>query len=232
MEKHITHTKATKSLSRFMQIFDGSFPSGAFVHSFGLEPHIVLEKVTNIIELKQFLQNLIVYQYQGFDFVLVKKVYKYFEQNKLNLIIREDEKFSCMTSFEYTKASHDLGENYLRQINNDIQKEIVQEYFTKVKNKESNGNELIILTAYAYELDMDVEIFLLLWCKKNILNIAMTSLKISRIKPSEIQQMLFEFDDDLEELIENTKVYINNFNPLFEEIIYQHKNLEPKMFVT
>ena len=110
MEKHITHTKATKSLSRFMQIFDGSFPSGAFVHSFGLEPHIVLEKVTNIIELKQFLQNLIVYQYQGFDFVLVKKVYKYFEQNKLNLIIREDEKFSCMTSFEYTKASHDLGD--------------------------------------------------------------------------------------------------------------------------
>ncbi|MDC0932878.1 urease accessory UreF family protein [Arcobacteraceae bacterium] len=215
-----------------MQIFDGSFPSGAFVHSFGLEPHIVLEKVTNILELKKFLHNLIVYQYQGFDFVLVKKVYKYFEQNKLSLVIKEDEKFSCMTSFEYTKSSQDLGENYLRQINNNIEKEIVQEYFEKVKSKLSNGNELIVLTAYAYELDMDIELFLLLWCKKNILNIAMTSLKISRIKPSQIQQMLFEFDDELEELIENTQLNINNFNPIFEEIIYQHKNLEPKMFVT
>ena len=232
MEKHIIHTKVSKSLSRFMQIFDGSFPSGAFVHSFGLEPHIVLEKVKTSVELKKFLHNLIVHQYQGFDFVLVKKVYKYFEQNRLNLIIKEDEKFSCMTSFEHTKASQDLGENYLRQINNGIQRKIVQEYFNKVKSKHSNGNELIVLTAYAYELDMDVELFLLLWCKKNILNIAMTSLKISRIKPSEIQQILFEFDDDLEELIENTKVNINNFNPLFEEIIYQHKNLEPKMFMT
>jgi urease accessory protein len=215
-----------------MQIFDGSFPSGAFVPSVGLEPHIVLEKVTDILELKKFLHNLIVHQYQGFDFVLVKKVYKYFEQNKLSLVIKEDEKFSCMTSFEYTKASQDLGENYLRQINNNIKREIVKEYFTKVKSKLSNGNELIVLTAYAYELDMDIELFLLLWCKKNILNIAMTSLKISRIKPSQIQQMLFEFDDELEELIENTQLNINNFNPIFEETIYQHKNLEPKMFVT
>jgi len=226
------HTIATKSLSRFIQIFDGSFPSGAFVHSFGLEPHIVLDKVTTSEELKKYLYNLIIYQYQGFDFVLVKKVYNYFEQNKLSLVIKEDEKFSCMTSFEYTKASQDLGENYLRQINNNIEKEIVKEYFSKVKNKLSNGNELIVLCAYAFELEMDVEVFLLLWCKKNILNIAMTSLKISRIKPSQIQQMLFEFDDELEELIENTKSHINNFNPLFEETIYQHKNLEPKMFVT
>ena len=226
------HTIATKSLSRFIQIFDGSFPSGAFVHSFGLEPHIVLDKVTTSEELKKYLYNLIIYQYQGFDFVLVKKVYNYFEQNKLSLVIKEDEKFSCMTSFEYTKASQDLGENYLRQINNNIEKEIVKEYFSKVKNKLSNGNELIVLCAYAFELEMDVEVFLLLWCKKNILNIAMTSLKISRIKPSEIQQMLFEFDNDLEELIENTKSHINSFNPLFEEIIYQHQNLEPKMFVT
>jgi len=232
MAKHITHINSAKALSRFMQIFDGSFPSGAFVHSFGLEPHIVLEKVTTSEELKKFLDNLIVHQYQGFDFVLVKKVYKYFEQNRLNLIIKEDEKFSCMTSFEYTKASQDLGENYLRQINTNIQKEIVKEYFSKVKSKQTNGNELIILAAYAYELDMDVEMFLLLWCKKNIINISMASLKISRIQPSQIQKMLFEFDDELKELIAKTKVDINSFNPLFEEIIYQHKNLEPKMFVT
>eukprot|EP00914_Ancora_sagittata_P015564 GHVO01030884.1.p1 GENE.GHVO01030884.1~~GHVO01030884.1.p1 ORF type:complete len:230 (-),score=5.34 GHVO01030884.1:166-855(-) len=228
----VKHTIATKSLSRFIQILDGSFPSGAFVHSFGLEPHIVLEKVTSSEELKKFLHNLIVYQYQGFDFILVKKVYNYFKENRLNLVVKEDRKFFCMMSFEYSKASQDLGENYLRQINYNIQKNIVKEYFSKVKKKESKGNELIVLCAYAFELDMEIEMFLLLWCKKNILNIAMSSLKISKIKPSEIQKILFEFDDDLEELIGNTKQNINSFNPIFEETIYQHKNLEPKMFVT
>ena len=72
-----------------------------------------------------------------------------------------------------------------------------------------------------------------MWTKKNLINIAVTSLKISRIKPSEIQQMLFEFDGILENLnFKNIGNKITNFNPLFEEIIFSHKNLEPKMFTT
>jgi urease accessory protein len=228
----VKHTIATKSLSRFIQIFDGSFPSGAFVHSFGLEPHIVLEKVTTIEELKQYLHNLINYQYIGLDFVLVDKVYSYLENNKLNLVIKEDRKYSTMLSYEFAKASSDLGENYLKQINFDIQKEIVKNYFKAIKEGVAKGNELVVLASYAFELEIDIDTFLALWCKKNIINIAMASLKISRIKPSDIQKMLFEFDDELESLIEKREKKINSFNPLFEEVIYQHKRLEPKLFVT
>ena len=228
----VKHTIATKSLSRFIQIFDGSFPSGAFVHSFGLEPHIVLEKVTSIKELKQYLLNLINHQYRGLDFVLVDKMYKYLKSNKLNLVIKEDKKYSTMLSYEFAKASSDLGENYLKQINFDIKKEIVKNYFTAIKEAKAKGNELVVLASYAFELDVDVDTFLALWCKKNIINIAMASLKISRIKPSDIQQMLFEFDDELENLIQKREKEVNSFNPLFEEVIYQHKNLEPKLFVS
>ncbi len=59
-----------------------------------------------------------------------------------------------------------------------------------------------------------------------------TSIKISRIKPSEIQKMLFEFDEILENMDFNFDEKITNFNPLFEEVIFEHKTLEPKMFVT
>ena len=229
MEKHITHTKA---LSRFLQLLDGSFPSGAFVHSFGLEPHIVLKKVSSVDELKVFLKNLIIDQYVGFDFVFVKKVYKYFQEGKLSLIQKEEKNFHAMLVYEYAKASVNIGRNYLKQIDFEIQNSVVKDYFTGVKEKKYIGNELCILSAYAVELGMDLELFLLLWCKKNIINIAMTSLKISRIKPSEIQQILFEFDDCLEKYIQVSEKKINNFNPLFEEIIYQHEHLQPKMFTT
>lgn len=229
MEKH---TIVTKSLSRFIQIFDGSFPSGAFIHSFGLEPHIVSEKVTTIGELKQYLVNIIRYQYQGLDFVLVQKVFKHLENKSLNLLIKDDKNFASMSSFEYAKASKDLGQNYIKQINFNIKKEIVRDYFQTLQDKKTFGNELVVLSAYAYELDIDVDTFLLLWCKKNLINIAMTSLKISRIKPSDIQKMLFEFDDKLEDMISNREKNLNNFNPLFEEIIYQHKSLKPKLFAT
>ncbi len=225
-------TKQAKALSRFIQILDGVFPSGAFVHSFGLEPHIVLDIVNNKNSLKQFLENIIIDQYQKLEFVVVKKVYKLLEENRLNFIIKEDKKFSSMLSFEYAKASKDLGENYLKHINFDIKKELVKNYFEKVKSKKSVGNELFILCSYAYELDLDVDTFLILWTKKSLINIASASLKISRIKPSEIQQILFSFDEIIEEAIKDSSKNISNFNPLFEEVIFSHLNLEPKMFVT
>lgn len=235
MEKHIIHTNKmnqTKALSRFLQLLDGVFPSGAFVHSFGLEPHIVLGFVKDKESLNQYLKNIVIDQYQKLEFVVVKKVFRLLKEDKLNFIIKEDEKFSSMLSFEYAKASKDLGENYLKHINFGIKKDIIKNYFKKVKTKQSVGNELFVLSAYAYELGLDANTFLLLWCKKSLINIASASLKISRIKPSEIQQVLFEFDEIIEELINKSSKNASNFNPLFEEVIFSHLNLEPKMFAT
>lgn len=229
MEKHITNTKA---LSSFVQLLDGSFPSGAFVHSFGLEPHIVLELVKDSLSLKKYLENIILDQYQNFEFVYAKKVFKLLKDEKLSLLLKEDKKYSAMLSFEYAKASSDMGANYLKHINFNIQKRIVEEYFLELSTNKVGGNEVFVLSAYAYDLGLSLEIFLLLWCKKNLINIASTALKISRIKPSEIQKLLFEFDEFLEEYIQSKAKNVSNFNPLFEEIIFQHKNLEPKMFVT
>ncbi|GMN89332.1 urease accessory protein UreF [Francisella sciaenopsi] len=231
MEKHITLTN-TKAISRFLQLLDGSFPNGAFVHSFGLEPHIILEKVSDRLELKTFLENLIIDQYCNFDFVFIRNIYKYFTKNQLDLIIREDNFFSARLPYEYAKASQDIGENYLKQINFSITSSIVKKYFDSVANKHSKGNELCILSAYAYEIGLNVDTLLLFWAKKNIINIAMTSLKISKITPSQIQQTLFELDDILIDYINNTSKEIGIFNPLFEEIIHQHHKLEPKLFTT
>ena len=222
-----------KSLSRFLQILDGSFPSGIFVHSFELEPHIIKEKVFDIKSLEIYLKNLIIDQYSKIEFVYIKKVYAALENNKLNLVKKLDNQYGSYLTFEYAKASKNMGDNYFVQIKNLASKDIVKEYFQAIEEKKSESNEIIVLSAYAYDLDICFEDFIVMWTKKNLINIAVTSLKISRIKPSEIQQMLFEFDEILENLgFEDIGVKITNFNPLFEEIIFSHKNLEPKMFTT
>lgn len=222
----------TKALSRFIQLLDGIFPSGSFVHSFGLEPHVVLGFIDDKESLTNFLNNIVKDQYQKMEFSIVKKVFNLLKEEKLSLLIKEDKKFASMLSFEWAKASRDLGENYLKHIDFEIKTDIVKEYFSCVKSKKSFGNELFILSSYAYELGLDEETFLLLWCKKSLINIASASLKISRIKPSEIQQILFSFDEILEESIKRSSKRVSNFNPLFEEVIFSHLNLEPKMFAT
>jgi urease accessory protein len=238
MVKHITHINSfaklnLKSLSRFLQILDGSFPSGVFVHSFGLEPHVIKKEVKDINSLKIYLENLIIDQYSQMEFVYIKKVYEALEDDKLSIIKRLDKNFGAYLTFEYAKASRDIGQNYYAQIKNLATKNIVKEYFKEIEEKKSIANEIIVLSCLAYDLDISLEDFIVMWTKKNLINIAVTTLKISRIKPSEIQQMLFEFDEILENYgYENISDKVTNFNPLFEEIIFAHKNLEPKMFVT
>jgi len=238
MVKHITHINSfaklnLKSLSRFLQILDGSFPSGVFVHSFGLEPHVIKEEVKDINSLKIYLENLIIDQYSQMEFVYIKKVYEALEDDKLSIIKRLDKNFGAYLTFEYAKASRDIGQNYYAQIKNLATKDIVKEYFKDIEEKKSVANEIIVLACLAYDLDISLEDFIVMWTKKNLINIAVTTLKISRIKPSEIQQMLFEFDENLENYgYENISDKVTNFNPLFEEVIFSHRNLEPKMFTT
>ncbi|MFW2605038.1 urease accessory protein UreF [Aliarcobacter butzleri] len=222
-----------KSLSRFLQILDGSFPSGVFVHSFGLEPHVLKEKVKDINSLKIYLENLILDQYSRIEFVYVKKVYEALEKKKLGILKKLDNELGAYLTFEFAKASRDIGQNYFVQIKNLASKDIVKEYFSLIENKFCIGNEIIVLSAMAFDMDIYLEDFIVMWTKKNLINIAVTTLKISRIKPSEIQKMLFEIDEILEKFdYKNIKNKITNFNPLFEEIIFAHKNLEPKLFVT
>ncbi|MCT7650336.1 urease [Aliarcobacter butzleri] len=222
-----------KSLSRFLQILDGSFPSGVFVHSFGLEPHVLKEKVKDINSLKIYLENLIIDQYSKIEFVYVKKIYEALEKEKLGILKKLDNELGAYLTFEFAKASRDIGQNYFVQIKNLASKDIVKEYFSLIENKFCIGNEIIVLSAMAFDMDICLEDFIVMWTKKNLINIAVTTLKISRIKPSEIQKMLFEIDEILEKFdYKNIKNKITNFNPLFEEIIFAHKNLEPKLFVT
>ncbi len=237
MEKHTIATKMQKtnlkSLSRFLQILDGSFPSGVFVHSFGLEPHVLKEKVKDINSLKIYLENLIIDQYSKIEFVYVKKIYEALEKEKLGILKKLDNELGAYLTFEFAKASRDIGQNYFVQIKNLASKDIVKEYFSLIENKFCIGNEIIVLSAMAFDMDICLENFIVMWTKKNLINIAVTTLKISRIKPSEIQKMLFEIDEILEKFdYKNIKNKITNFNPLFEEIIFAHKNLEPKMFTT
>lgn len=216
-----------------MQILDGSFPSGVFVHSFGLEPHVLKEKIKDINSLKIYLENLIIDQYSKIEFVYVKKVYKALKKEKLGILKKLDNSLGTYLTFEFAKASQNIGQNYFVQIKNLVSKDIVKEYFLEIENKSCVGNEIIVLACMAYDMDISIEDFIVMWTKKNLINIAVTTLKISRIKPTEIQKMLFEIDDILEKFdYKNIEKKITNFNPLFEEIIFAHKNLEPKLFVT
>ena len=223
----------TNNLLRFTQILDASFPSGAFTHSFGLEPHITNEIVQDIATLRQFLRNMIIYQYAKLEFPIIRTLYDYLAGDHLTNVVRLDQQFSSMLSNEYAKAFKQIGENIFFQIKHlALNRAITKEYFALANVHKTPCNEIILLAVLAHDMDMDAQTFAALWSKKNLTNIAICALKISKIKPSEIQQILFELDELLEINIKNSDKKIANFNPLFDHIIYQHKSQQVRLFAT
>ncbi|GHV06557.1 urease accessory protein UreF [Campylobacterota bacterium] len=223
----------TKNLLLFTQILDASFPSGAFTHSFGLEPHITSEIVQDIASLKQFLQNIIIYQYTKLEFPIVKTLYDRLSSDRVSLVVKLDNQLSYMLSNEYAKAFKQIGENIFVQIKQlELNLAITKEYFALANAHKTACNELILLGVLAHDIGMSVEAFSALWSKKNLINIAICALKISKIKPTEIQQTLFALDRLLEISIKTSGNRISNFNPLFDHIIYQHSSQQVRLFTT
>jgi urease accessory protein len=223
------NTMRTKALLKFIQIMDSSFPSGTFAHSFGLEPHAALGFVKDSDDLRVFLENTVKYQYAKMEFPTIAKVYKYAKVKSLGLLLRLDAKFSSMYSYAFAKAYKSIGENYFSHLRHlTPNKKITKLFFEQAKNP----NEIVLLAVLAHDLGMDKEEFMLFWSKKNLINIAAASLKISKIKPSAVQQALFLIDDFLEREIKDIDPNLSNFNPLYDAAIYEHKSIEPRLFMT
>lgn len=220
-------TTPIKTLLLFAQLFDSSFPSGSFVHSFGLEAHVLSGKINNAQELKDFLLNLIFNQYISFEFVHVKKVYHALCRDNFLKLTKLDTDFTSYLTYAYAKALQDAGANYLAHVQDMLS---LQEYNVF---KVNNISDISLLSFLAFRHKFVYRDFCLLWAKKNLLGIANCVPKIARIKPSCVQKVLLTIDETLENIdFCDIAKEISNFNPLFEEVIFSHKSLQPKMFVT
>ena len=68
------------------------------------------------------------------EFVIIKKFMKIYKEDK-NKIYSMDNKYSSLMTYEYSKASTNIGYNYYTQIKNHISKSVVQNYFDAIENK-------------------------------------------------------------------------------------------------
>ncbi|MDR1975960.1 MAG: urease [Campylobacteraceae bacterium] len=225
----------TKALGTLAQVLDSAFPSGMFIHSFGIEAHIKQGKVESAADLELFLKNIITDQYQRLEFQTAKSVYNYAAAEALLPIIRADFAFSSMLTFPYAKAYKTIGENILSHIKSlEPNQAVTKRYFAAACEKKTPCNEIVLLSIFACDLCIDIKLFLALWSKRSLGALGLCALKISKIKPSEVQRMLFGMDGFLDEALDEAlkRSGAMNFNPFFDETAYKHKSLESKMFAT
>jgi urease accessory protein len=226
-----TRRTSINALLVFTQLLDSAFPSGAFIHSFGLEAHILLGKITKAEALENYLKNLLLDSYKTLIFPTIEAVYRCAEIENLSRILRIDALFSAFFTAPYAKANGAIGKNYLDRIDKTRLK-ICTDYFDAARGAKTPCNAPIILSVFAFDLGLEAETFMALYAKKNLIAFALASQKIARIKPSEAQAALFAIDETLIDCIKNRAKTPYSFNPLFDAAAFAHKTLEPRLFAT
>jgi urease accessory protein len=221
------HTHISARLA-FAQILDSSFPSGAFSHSFGLETYALTGAIHDTQSLSRFLQNILIDRYKNIEFPAAKNIY---EASGLSRVTTIDKRLSAMASFTFSKASETIGSNIFSHIHKlPLNGAIAKGYCNAVRARQTPCNEIVLLSVFACDWGVDFGYFISYWAKKSLINIAMSALKVSRIKPSEIQRILFDIDPLITSIKSNNK--LSSFNPLFDAVFYKRESLEPRLFAS
>ena len=224
--------KLLTGLSLFSQILDSSFPSGSFVYSYGLEPTVLANEEFGANELEAFLRNMLTHQFAKNEFYLARKAHQAFCENKLQAVLKWEEEYVCAQSYEYAKSALRIGKIYAKHAQPYLLSGTAKIYGEYCEQNDGFGSELFVLLCLATQLELPSALFLTLWGKKVLVAIAMCATKITTIKPTQIQQILFALDKELQITLATEVHSMSYFNPHYEHIIAQHPTLSPKLFIT
>lgn len=102
------------ALLRLLQLTDSAFPTGAFAHSFGLEPYIAHGRVRTAPALEEFVANTLCDAVAPSDGVACAAVYRAGDGGQ-DVVQALDQRLTAMkTVAEFRQASRALGRRLLR----------------------------------------------------------------------------------------------------------------------
>lgn len=210
------------------QILDSSFPSGVFAHSFGLESHIHSGIIHDSDSLRHYLEQVLEWQFLQFELPFGEQLFRYAYENDLTPFLRTESLYMTMQNHKQAEASRNIGQNTIRILKHQISTPFWKTYVDSTEH----GCELAVLCAVFGQSQVNATDLLSLWIKKNIMTMAMAAPKISRITPSQIQEILFALDREIVLLFDRLPKKPGNFNPGFEHLFFQHDVMVPKLFQT
>ena len=157
-----THTKNNEdniiNVLRVIQICDSSFPIGSFNHSYGMETYLRNNNITNIQQLKEylnvFLNNVFIYS----DGLAIRMLYEYLSNSEFEKILELDRMLTVQTIAKETRNGTKLIASRMIKLILDLyDSDILKKYEEKINTKEAFGHPAIVFGLLMYTLNFSQE---------------------------------------------------------------------------
>ncbi len=225
----------SNNISTILQLCGGTFPTGGFSQSYGLETYVAREKVHNIESFRSFLESYLMITIGTFEGPAFMEAYDLagtWEEDKL---IELHELLDAMKlTKENKEASNRTGKSLLRVASQMIEDEKLVAFYDKYGKKGLSGPIALGIVCGRLGVDKDLSLESYIFATLN--GLIQSGIKLIPLGNVEAQKLLHEMNSYTKDIIETTKATkideISNFCPALDIASMQHEVLPTRLYMS
>ncbi|TYB76142.1 urease accessory protein UreF [Bizionia saleffrena] len=226
-----------KILLELLHISDPTLPIGGYSHSNGLETYIQQNVVRDVESTREFVQNMLLYNFKYNDGVFVRDAFRYGLENNLEALLELDnEAHALKAPMEVRDGSLKLGTRLLKIYVRLHDYEVMHVFFNKVKNKETPGHFAVIFGMITALLGAEIKPVLSAFYYNAAVNMVTNSVKLVPLGQMDGQDILYKMHDLIAQVVDETLILDEDMrglcNPAFDIRCMQHETLYSRLYMS
>ncbi|MBQ0768896.1 MAG: urease accessory protein UreF [Bizionia sp.] len=226
-----------KILLELLHISDPTLPIGGYSHSNGLETYIQQNVVKDVDSTREFVENMLIYNYKYNDGIFVRDAFKYGLENNLEALLELDnEAHALKAPMEVRDGSLKLGTRLLKIYVRLHDYKLMHTFFEKVKNKETPGHYAVVFGMITALLGAEIKPVLSAFYYNAAVNMVTNSVKMVPLGQMDGQEILYKMHDLISQVVDETLTLDEAMrglcNPAFDIRCMQHEILYSRLYMS
>jgi urease accessory protein len=222
-------------LQMLFQMTDSMFPSGAFVHSEGLETYVQRGIVSTAEELGEFLRTRLLEGSAKLDMVALHTAMDIYQQEDTHALHDLDERLSAMkTVKESREASERIGRQMLRTVLGFHEDDFLTDYQGAIRENHMCGHQSIVFGLIAAAFQIEKRAALSAYGYSLVSGQVSAALKLMRLGQTQAQFLIHSSQSIIAEAanaaLSRTIQDMQSFTPALDIAAMQHQYLFRRLF--
>lgn len=216
-----------------LQLTDSMFPSGAFVHSEGLETYVQRGLISNADELGAFLKNRLLEGSAKLDMVALHRAIDIYAQSDLLALQNLDELLSAMkTVYESREASQRIGRQMLRSVLAFHPDDFLSAYQQAIETGTMRGHQSISFGLIAASFQIEKATALNAYGYILVSGQVSAAVKLMRMGQTQAQALIHNSQEIIAQAAEIaiSRYELESFTPALDIAAMQHEYLFRRLF--
>lgn len=225
--------EATSDLLLLMQLTDTMFPTGAFVHSNGLETYTQRETVRDMVALQELITVQLLSALAQMDMIILKEAMHAFQE--VAVLCELDEMLSAMKPvYEVREASIKIGKQFLRSAAVLRASKAIEALQAQIKAGKAQGHQAVAYGLVYAEFGFSPQTTLAAYGYQVVAGQTSAAMKLLSIGQSQVQALIFAMQPTIQQAVEKVLASsmedIHTFTPALDIHAMQHEYLFRRLF--